>query len=136
MQVVIDANILISIIISRWSDKADTLFSGEVEAASPDWIMLEIGKYWHEISKKSGLSSDELKGILSIVREKVRTYSLEEFSDKMEEAERQSPDIKDAEYLALALKLNCPLWSDDKALRRQGKVRVMNTEELKAELKA
>ncbi|MBI2152065.1 hypothetical protein HYU21_05030 [Candidatus Woesearchaeota archaeon] len=33
-------------------------------------------------------------------------------------------------YFALALKLNCALWSNDKKLREQSEVKVYNTYEL------
>ena len=37
-------------------------------------------------------------------------------------------------YFALALKLNCPIWSEDKALKKQSKVKVYSTSELLKEI--
>ena len=41
-----------------------------------------------------------------------------------------SPDINDTEYFALALKLKCSIWSNDKKLKKQNKVKVYSTEEI------
>ena len=49
----------------------------------------------------------------------------------MEKARKISPDEKDTVYLALALKLRCGLWSNDKDLKeKQNSVQVYSTEEL------
>ena len=41
-----------------------------------------------------------------------------------------SPDADDTAYIALALHLNCPIWSNDKKLKKQDKVKVITTKEL------
>jgi len=46
----------------------------------------------------------------------------------------KSPDYDDTEYLALAITLNCPLWSNDKALTQQKQVTVLSTQEIKHRL--
>lgn len=48
----------------------------------------------------------------------------------MEEAVAVSPDADDAMYFALAMKHNCAVWSNDKALKKQDKVMVFGTSEL------
>ena len=40
------------------------------------------------------------------------------------------PVIKDNEFFALALKLNCAIWSDDMAFKRQKRIEVLNSKEL------
>ena len=42
----------------------------------------------------------------------------------------KSPDIKDMDFLALALKLKSPLWSNDKILKKQDQVQILNSEEV------
>ncbi len=63
----------------------------------------------------------------SIVIEIVPAY---EYSGFLSEAREITPDIKDAEYFALALKLGCPLWSQDSKLKKQSKVEVLTTKDL------
>ena len=59
----------------------------------------------------------------------------EKYSDFIGEAEKFSPDEKDVMYLALALKLKCAVWSNDKKLKQQDRVKVYSTEDLRNELK-
>jgi predicted nucleic acid-binding protein len=40
------------------------------------------------------------------------------------------PDPDDIDFTALALKLDCPLWSNDKELKQQTVVKVFSTSEL------
>ena len=48
----------------------------------------------------------------------------------IEDAERISPDFFDAPYFALALKLECPIWSNDKKLKQQKRIEIFSTEEM------
>lgn len=42
-------------------------------------------------------------------------------------AKQISPDKKDIDYFALALMLNCPIWSHDKKLKEQNKILIYST---------
>ena len=55
---------------------------------------------------------------------------LEELVPFIEEAEKLSPDADDMTYFALSLRLNCVIWSNDKELKKQGKIKIYNTKEL------
>jgi predicted nucleic acid-binding protein len=55
---------------------------------------------------------------------------LEELSEFVQEAENITPDPDDMVYFALALRMKCPIWSNDKKLKEQEKVKVYNTHEL------
>ena len=44
----------------------------------------------------------------------------------MKEALVASPDENDSEYFALAMKFGCPIWSNDKRIKLQDKVRVID----------
>ena len=48
---------------------------------------------------------------------KITFVSAEELKGKLHEADSISPDPDDVVYFALALKLNCVIWSNDKGLR-------------------
>ena len=39
-------------------------------------------------------------------------------------------DPKDIDYVALAYKLNCPLWTNDKKLKKLQCIKVLSTEDL------
>ena len=126
---VVDANILISLLIAK-GNKQELFFSEHVTPHSPELVLFEIGKYWKRISEGSGVPEDELKLAFSGIREQLITLPLSEIKPWLKEAERISPDKDDTEYFALALKLNCPIWSEDKLLKKQSIVKVLNTPEL------
>ena len=49
---------------------------------------------------------------------------------RFQEAERISPDKHDSAYFALALELGCPIWSNDRRLKTQREVEVLDTAEV------
>ncbi len=49
-------------------------------------------------------------------------------------AEEISPDKDDVLYFALALRLDCAIWSNDKALKGQSVVAILNTKEVSERL--
>ena len=129
MLLVVDANVAISMLISKGL-KHKLFFSERIEANSPDRILFEIGKHWVELSDKSGISEKDLELALSAIRLQLTTFSLNNLSNWLKEGADISPDPDDSEYFALALKLNCPIWSEEKLLKEQDKVKVFNTKEL------
>ena len=76
----------------------------------------------------------DLKLGLNEVREQMRTVPLSEFKEYVIEGSKISPDPDDSEYFALALKYDCPLWTEDKALKSQSEVEVLNSKELLVKL--
>ena len=126
---VIDSNPLISSLISRGT-RQDILFCDEIEPVSPDWLLFEIGKHWKEICDKSKFSKEDLELSFSLIRGRVKTLSLDKYSDKLPEVKDISPHLKDNEFFALALKLDCAIWSDEEAFKRQNKVEVFSSKDL------
>ncbi|HIG98530.1 TPA: hypothetical protein HA231_03860 [Candidatus Woesearchaeota archaeon] len=131
--VVVDANILISLLIAKGS-KQELFFSGHITPHSPELALFEIGKYWKRISEQSGLPEKELKLTFACVKEQLTILSLPEIRERLSEAKLISPDKDDAESFALALKLNCLIWSEDKLLKKQPRVEVLTTPELLSKL--
>lgn len=55
----------------------------------------------------------------------------EELQSFVDDAKRISPDVKDVPYVAAALRLKIPIWSNDAALKqKQDAVKVYSTEEI------
>ncbi len=95
-----------------------------------EFILEEFGKYKNLILKKTERTEAEFKRFMKIIKERIQLVPYKEFEFLMDEAEEFSPDPKDTEYLALALKLNCAVWSNDKKLKSQNKVKIYSTGEL------
>ncbi len=64
-----------------------------------------------------------LKEVLTVIPK-------EEYISFFENAKTISPNEKDILYFALALKLNCGIWSNDKRLKEQNKILVYSTTEV------
>ena len=60
-----------------------------------------------------------------------RLFTPEFISTELEKHKEEiTPDLDDMVYFALALKLNCPIWSNDKKLKQQNKIKIYHTHEL------
>lgn len=134
MKLVIDANEVFSLIIAKGrgnaSEKLDLLFSDEIKLFAPALLFAELERNQGIICEKSGFSETDFNVFLEILKLRMTVLTLAEFSSKLEEAEAICPHKKDAPYFAVALWLNCGLWSGEKVLKEQSKVEVFNTKEL------
>lgn len=99
---------------------------------APEFILEELSKYLPEFSKRMNASENELRATLEQLfsASDLNVVSKQEYSKFMETAAKISPDIKDVQYIALALKLGCPIWSQDSDFKRQSLVEVYSTKEL------
>ena len=129
MELVVDANIIISALISSSGKTSEMLFSDRLELYAPEYLLEEVGKHKKEISEKSRLSFEEISLLLSLISLNIKLIPFSEFKEFEEQASRICPDTNDIEYFALALKLKCPLWSNDKSLKNSS-LKVLTTLEL------
>ena len=130
MDIVIDANILFSILIKRGKTE-DIIFEDDLHLFAPEFIFEEFEKYKTVLSEKTERSEIEFEELVEILRKKILTVPNEETEPFMKAAIQISPDRNDADYFAVALKLRCAIWSNDKDLKaKQDKVKVYSTEDL------
>ncbi len=126
MLVVVDANTVFSALIRRGKPfevfKANKIFNA-FEFVAPEFLFSEIGKRMDKIVAETELAEEELAELLAFVKGEVSLISLYQFADKLPEA--MQLNFKDSPYLALALKLNCPILSGDKGLKKQAKVKIL-----------
>ena len=129
MNFVVDANIIFSILIKE-GKSAEILANFSYDFFAPEFLFDEIRNHKDEILIKTYRTEKELNDILNQIKEVLTIYSKKEFEDYLNEAEKISPDEKDIEYFALALKLSCAIWSNDKLLKNQNRIKVYSTNEL------
>lgn len=129
MILVIDANILFSALIKN-SLTAELIFNDDLKLYTCEFIIEEFFKYEEIILKKTHRTRGQFIMIMHQLKEIISIVPKEEYSKFMEYAEKISPDRKDALYLALAFRLNSAIWSNDKKLKNQDKVKVYNTSDL------
>lgn len=129
MRLVVDANILFSALIKK-DITAEILIDLSLSLYAPEFMLEEFEKHKQEILSKTKRTEEEFEEIFSIIKGIITLVPREEFERYFSEAERITPDANDREYFALALKLNCPIWSNDKKLKEQNKVKVYSTGEI------
>ena len=99
----------------------------------PEFILNEISDHLEELEGKTFLLEDELKRILDevILKANIGIISTDELKEHVLRAKEISPDVDDIPYLALALKLGCAIWSNDRELKeKQSIVIVYNSQEV------
>jgi predicted nucleic acid-binding protein len=130
MDVVIDANILFALLIKHGNTE-DLLFKEDLHVFAPEFLFDEFEKYKQLILEKTDKNEKEFNKFLDVVKKRIKIIPNEETERFIEKAKNISPDMKDADYFALALKLNCYIWSNDRKLReKQNIVKIYSTEDL------
>ena len=130
MNLVVDANILFAALIKE-SQTIELMFNENINLFAPEFLFEEFAKYKEEIIKKTKRTETELKEVLDMLKSIITFIPKEEFEEFLREAIRISPDKNDIQYIALALKLKLPIWSNDKELKnKQNKIKVYHTKEL------
>ena len=129
MKLIVDANVIISSLIND-GKTAELIINPLLELYAPKYISEEIIKYGEEIAEKTKRDIQSLKEIFDVISSLVKLIDFVDYELFIPDSEKISPDKKDVDYFALALKLNCPIWSNDKRLKEQNKVKILNTEEI------
>jgi predicted nucleic acid-binding protein len=126
-KIVIDANILFASLIKS-GVTAKLLFSEKYQLFAPEFLFQEFSKYKQLIMKKTHRTSGEFDQYYAIVKNRIKIVQLSHIKPFLKHASDYSPDPKDTVYLALAMKLNCSLWTNDKDLKeKQSEVEILTT---------
>ena len=131
MKLVVDANVLFSF-FKKDSTARNLITSFEIfELYTPALCIKELSKHKEEICKKSRISEAEFEEEMEYLRLFVGTVPDEEFKDFAGKAKQLLGEhIKDIPYFALALYLNCGIWSNEKRFKRQFSVKAFSTSDL------
>ena len=129
MQVITDANIIIAMLV-RPGKPIDLFFDSRLSLFAPQLLFEELENNKKEIMEKSRLNEVEFEWLYVILKHNIEIIPEEEFLKYREKADEICPDPKDIVYFALALYLNCPIWSNEKKLKEQNEVIVYATHEL------
>ena len=107
--------------------------SKEINLFSPQFALKELDKHREEILFSSKIGNSEFSELIRLLSLLADFKETSEYSQFMEEAKSIFPGhLKDVDFFALALNLDCPLWSNERLHKRQSKVKVYNTDELRA----
>lgn len=128
MKFVVDANVLFA--LAKPSSAANKILEmyQEIKLAAPDFALLELYKYREELVQKSGGANFDK--IIESLKSKVVFVDKEEYQYLLKKAASLISDPKDGAYLALALRLFLPIWSNDPHFKTQSQLEVFTTTEL------
>jgi len=129
MRLVVDTNVLFSYFNSK-SKIIELLKNQNLQLFAPRYAIIELKKYKNLIKTKYSVLEDNFYKKIKELEEIVSFTEEEIYIKEKENIFEITIDEKDKDFLALSLKLDCALWSNDKALKLQDRVVVINTLEL------
>ena len=132
MRIVLDSNILFSALIKD-SFKRKIILEYDGKFLFPSYIFEELQEHKKELLQKAQMNADEFDTILQILLKKVFIIPKEALLPFKQEAIDivKDIDLDDALFFACALAYpESVIWSDDKKLKEQTKIKVCNTPEI------
>ena len=138
MRLVVDSNILFTYF---WKDSAFSRILGKKDLAlfAPEHALVEIKEHLADILEKAKISRKEFEILREDLALRIVFIPLEEYTSFLKDAislsihlpeEEKKVLFEDMDFLALALKLRCPIWSNDKLMKKQTGASVLSTEEI------
>jgi predicted nucleic acid-binding protein len=141
MKIVVDTNIIFSILLNANGIIGDVFFNSEkqFEFYSCNYMRYEIQKHWVKLKKISKLSEEQLQISYSLVLSKIKFINEEIIPAETwlsSEKVVNDIDIDDIAFVALTKFLKGTLWTGDKVLynglKKLNFKKVLNTKELYA----
>ena len=129
MDIVADANVIFSALIKE-GVTAELLFNEDLHVFAPEFLLEEFSKHKDVILSKTKRTEQDFREIVGILEQIITFFPREGLELFLERASEISPDEDDVPYFALALRLGCPIWSNDKKIKEQGAIKVYSTHEL------
>jgi predicted nucleic acid-binding protein len=119
--VVVDTNIVFSALRLQYSALRDILADQQYQFFAPKFLIVEIFKHKEKILKDNSQQEDDFYEYLNAVLHQIQFVNEAVVSiGNYMEAHRLCKDIdpKDTPFVALAIELNCPLWTRDQPIRQ------------------
>ena len=134
MEVVVDINVVLSASLTKGDSfnvfALNDLFN-KFDFIAPEFLLTELKKHEEEFLKRSKLSKQDFRETLDFIIEQISFIPKSEFSDLIPKAkESMSEHLKDVQYVALALKVDCPIFSGDKLLKKLSPAEVLSPKEM------
>ncbi len=132
MELIVDANILLASFLKEAVTR-EILLDERLTLLAPEHLLSETSRHLKDsasLRKRICLSNQKLQELFSVLTQRIRTLPAKSYQFYWKEAVTLAPHEEDAPYLALALSLNLPIWSNDRGLKIQKRIRVYSTPEL------
>ncbi len=134
MELVVDVNVILSSLLTKGDSfkvfALNDLFN-KFNFVAPEFLLIELEKHKEQIFKRSKVSKDIFDRTLNLILKQITFVPKSEFSEFLPKAkELLSEHIKDSPYVALALKLDCSIFSGDKILKKISPVEILSPKEM------
>ena len=129
MKLVVDTNVAFSL-LKKDSFTKKLAKKHSLKLYSHPFILEELSKYSELLCSKLKISEDKFERIKEILS-KLINLKVKVSPQQLNWADSLLSDSDDKQYLALAIKLHCPIWSEDSHFKEQSLVKVFTTSELK-----
>ena len=134
MELVVDAVVIFSFFKPESYTRSlfKSLYTARAKLYAPDYMMEELLGLRDRITEYSKISVEEFTATYILLSQVIEVVPAAEYASLMPQALKTFPGHeKDAPYFALAAKLGCAIWSNEKRFKAQDKVTVYSTQELK-----
>jgi predicted nucleic acid-binding protein len=133
VRIVIDSNALFAALIKD-STTRRIILEYEGLFLFPEVIFEEVEKYKSDLLRKSGMDEKEFNKLLELLLRKVMIVPTELLDPYYDESDKLAKSVESPEdQLFFACALAYPdsiIWSNDKKLRKQTKVKIITTSEM------
>ena len=130
MKIVIDNNIFFSLMNPFSAASYIFFFLNSKKIFAPEFIKSEFERHKEICLFKSGLSEHEFELRQEEVEEKINFIKLSEYEDFLKKSLKAIHDSDDVDFLALAIKFNSIIWSNDSDFKKQNLIRTFTTIEM------
>lgn len=133
MKLVVDAEVVFAALMSRGYTfgMIKRLSDEGHELLAPDYLQEEIERRKDKIQKFSGLTTSGLDFVLGLLFERIKLLSKSKYQSNIKMANSIAPHPVDIPYFALALATEASIWSNEKGFKKQKKIKVYSTKDIK-----
>lgn len=128
MRLVVDTSIVFSF-FNKDPFLLEFIMSNNLNLISPFELADELNRLRDRVCKYAKISSSEFNELKKVLLEIITLHDVG--PGLLSKAESLISHKNDAPFLALALKLDIPIWSNDKHFKEQSAVKVYTVSELK-----
>jgi predicted nucleic acid-binding protein len=131
MKLVIDANVVISVLIAD-SKTRELIVTLEPDLLTPAFVHDEIENYEDLIVEKSGMEPDRVAQFMDLLFQYIEVIPADDFYPAIERADEAigDTDPNDVLYLACAIACDAAIWSDDADFDEQDLVEAYTTSDV------
>ena len=132
MNRIIDSNVLFSALIKN-STTRKIILEYDGLFLFPSFVFEEMRKHISELLQKSAMSTEDFNRLLKLILTKVKVVPAEMLRPHRDKALQIVKEIDHDDMLFIACALAYPesvIWSNDKKLKKQDKIKVLNTAEV------